>query len=304
MRLFILILLLLIPLATLASDNPFAGESGAEISIEEPVDTTTSAVRTRGKAPFWYGYIQWQKKINRNLSDLMLGLKDNFSATKLSIILFISLFYSMAHTAGPGHGKVVLSTYFLTSEEEHNSKDAILAGIVVSLTHIGTAFLLSLFFYFVLESLVEATQSSSAAELGTRIGGALIALTQLLLLFSQTKWGQQLGKKLESKLRRFKGKTPSLIWYSILSGIVPCPLAWFVLIFSISFDMYLYGILSVVAMAIGAALTVGGTGALVIRGRKQVFSFFPLEKAKQLSRILRITGAVVLGLLGVTMMLG
>ncbi len=301
--LLFLITLLTLPLYAEDSDNPFATGDDATISVTEE-SPTISVVRSdekEAKLPFWYGYIRWQKKINDTLSNTMLDLKENFSIVKVALIFVISLIYSLMHTAGPGHGKVILGTYFLTSDKSHQKRDAAKAGLIVSLTHIGTAFGLSFIFFIILKSITAGSQSGDMTEKARFFGGIMVLITGTAIALSTLPFFKKRFHAIEEKLESLGKGQSSLIWFSVLSGIVPCPLAWFVLVFSISYNIYGYGILSVVAMAIGAAITVGTTGALMIHAKESATSHFSLEKLTGVASIIRFCGAIVLILFGSSM---
>lgn len=300
MRLLLFLLLFSLPLFA-EDDNPFATDNDA--SIETVVDSTEvvsidSTATKEKELPFWYGYISFQKDVNKKLSDEMSALKKDFSLPKIAILLLVSLFYSILHTAGPGHGKAVLGSYFLSSNKKHTKLDAAKAGIIVSVTHIGTAFILSFFLFIVIKSFTQGAQQDNIGAMARGVGGVMIILTGIFLLFTSNPKFHEKLELLEHKLPKRFTKNGSLVWFSVLSGIVPCPLAWFVLIFSISYDMYIYGILSVIAMAIGAAITVGSTGALVLHSKEKAFSFLSPGKAKVAAVVMRVCSGCILITLG------
>jgi ABC-type nickel/cobalt efflux system permease component RcnA len=260
---------------------------------------TAAAVNPdEARVPVWYPIVVWQKRINDKLSAGLSSLRYEASFFQVFLIFIISLGYSLLHTAGPGHGKLILSTFFLTSDERRKRSDAALAGAIVSLTHIGTAFVLSLIIYLLLNTLSMSTQRDMAT-MSKRIGGILVMITGTAI-FATTVFNDRLSR-LGRRVARQRFRNISLVGISILSGIVPCPLAWFVLIFSISYGIYVYGIISIVGMAIGAAITVGTTGYLVLYAKHKAFSFMKNGITEKVAVYVRGTGGVVLVLLGIIM---
>jgi nickel/cobalt transporter (NicO) family protein len=57
--------------------------------------------------------MQWQKDINNQLSDLLYDAQDNSITAGLSLA-GLSFIYGMLHSLGPGHGKLIVSTYLAT----------------------------------------------------------------------------------------------------------------------------------------------------------------------------------------------
>ncbi|MBN1129930.1 MAG: hypothetical protein JXA71_13135 [Chitinispirillaceae bacterium] len=272
-----------------AGRNPFGalhGSANGELKTNDP--------------PFWYPLVVWQREMNEKLSATMKSLKEDFSVWRVLVIFLISLVYALGHTAGPGHGKVLLGTFFLTSDIKRRRRDALTAGMIVSLTHIGMAFLLSLILYLVLHSLSMGSQRDMA-ELSKRIGGVFVILTGLALMFITLFRNKISFLSLEKKRAEFDRY--SLYTIAVLAGIVPCPLAWFVLVFSISFNMYLYGIISVLGMAIGAALTVAIASYLSIIGRDKAMGMISAEKMTTIGLWLRFAGGCILVGIGAVMVM-
>ncbi|MCU0608584.1 MAG: hypothetical protein MUF22_02300 [Chitinispirillaceae bacterium] len=281
-------------------DNPFAAPgTGADSAITDTVTRSANTVAEHNP-PFWYPLVTWQRDMNEQLSSTMKSLKQDFSLWKVLIVFFISLVYAVGHTGGPGHGKVILSTYFLTSDVKSRSSDALIAGLIVSLTHIGTAFLLSLVLYLIIHSLSMGSQRDMA-EVSRRIGGAFVVLTGLALMLI-TLFRNKIPLFSREKNRDRFNKY-SMYSVAVLAGIVPCPLAWFVLVFSISFGIYIYGIISVAGMAVGAAITVTVASYLSIIGRDTAMGLFSAERIATAGLWLRFAGGVVLVCVGILMVM-
>lgn len=286
-------------------DNPFTNDESVvddskSHSDDESVGSRPSDVKVE-KPPVWYRFFhvyvnKWQKGINTKIATMLNNYREQITVRHVLFIFLISLAYSLLHTAGPGHGKLILGTYLLTSEEKRKKSDALIAGGIVSVTHIGMAFILSLVLYLLIHSFGNQREM---AEISRRIGGIFVIITGAMLMLA-TVFKDKI-KVLSTSRNQEKFQNVSLYTIAVLSGIVPCPLAWTVLVFAISFNMYLYGIISVLGMAIGAAITVGTTGFLVLAGKETALAHVDKKHAETFAWNLRFAGGVVLFLLGIRM---
>ncbi|KXO07706.1 putative membrane protein [Moritella sp. JT01] len=59
--------------------------------------------------------MQWQKQINNELSELLHAAKNESLMAGLSL-LGLSFMYGVLHSVGPGHGKLIVTTYIATQE--------------------------------------------------------------------------------------------------------------------------------------------------------------------------------------------
>jgi nickel/cobalt exporter len=57
--------------------------------------------------------MQWQKEINNQLSELLFSAKNDNLVAGVSLI-GLSFLYGMLHSLGPGHGKLIVTTYIAT----------------------------------------------------------------------------------------------------------------------------------------------------------------------------------------------
>jgi len=281
------------------AQNPFLSPDAPEADTAASETTTWTGVSREANPPFWYPIVIWQKRINDRLATALRSLHDGFSLVQTTAIFFISLVYSLIHTAGPGHGKLILGTYFLTSNRRLRAGDAAVAGGIVSLTHIGTAFLLSLILWLALNTLSMASQRDMAT-VARRVGGVLVIVTGTATAFVTLFQNRIERFAKQTVVTRFTGL--SLYGVAVLSGIVPCPLAWFVLVFTMSYGIYAYGILSIVGMAVGAAITVGGTGLIVLLAKQKAMNSLNVGVAQKIASVLRVAGGFVLIVLGSIMM--
>ncbi|MDX2322040.1 MAG: nickel/cobalt transporter [Moritella sp.] len=59
--------------------------------------------------------MQWQKQINSELSELLYAAKNEGLIAGMSLML-MSFMYGILHSVGPGHGKLIVTTYIATQD--------------------------------------------------------------------------------------------------------------------------------------------------------------------------------------------
>ncbi|ERM61038.1 nickel/cobalt transporter [Vibrio cyclitrophicus] len=83
--------------------------------------------------------IQWQREVNSELADLLYQAKSNPWGAGCYLIGF-SFIYGMLHSLGPGHGKVIVSTYLATHPTK--AKASLILTVVSALLQALVAVLL------------------------------------------------------------------------------------------------------------------------------------------------------------------
>ncbi len=282
--------------------NPFTQEAGISEEGAEK-QTIKPSDKKEKKPPFWYKYnfgkkyvTTLQKTLNVKVSQLVHEFKENMSFGKAFWVFIICFIYAILHTGGPGHGKLILGTYFLTDDSKRKKSDAAIAGIIVSLTHNGMAVLLSGLLYLFIHSFGDQRHMQEVAK---RIGGIFVIVTGIVIMLT-TLFRDKI-KFFDEKKSAEKLKKYPLYIIAILSGIVPCPLAWTVLVLCITIGLYWLGLLAVFGMALGAGLTVGTTGYIILAGKEKLFSFVNKDRAEFFAHILRFCGGLFLVVFGYLM---
>ncbi len=286
-------------------DNPFADDEGIAAPQESEGETESikPSDKKEKKPPFWYKYnfgkkyvTTLQKNLNIKVSGLVNDFKANMTFTKAFLVFLFSFLYAILHTGGPGHGKLILGTYFLTSDQKRKKSDAAIAGLIVSLTHNGMAVLLSGVLYLFIHSFGD---QRNMQEIAKRIGGIFVIITGIVIMLT-TVYRNKISFFNEEKNAEKMKKYPLYI-IAILSGIVPCPLAWSVLVMCITLGLYGLGLLSVFGMALGAGITVGTTGLIIISGKDKLFSYVNKDLAERVAHYLRFCGGLFLVFFGYMM---
>ncbi|MDE2728917.1 MAG: nickel transporter [Gemmatimonadota bacterium] len=216
-------------------------------------------------------------------NEFLMGLMQEFESLRGTdgfgwALVLTSFLYGILHAAGPGHGKIVLTTYLLTQRSRLNR--GIAMGAAAALLQGVTALLLVCVPIGLAGSLPIDTDTASLWA--TRASFTLLALVGLYLLVRAA------GVLSESvrRLRRVTGEVrhdpadhvngegsgcrhmPSAAEIEtvgsrhaaagvVLSiGLRPCSGAVFVLILATAMDLIWFGALSVIAMSIGTAITI------------------------------------------------
>lgn len=274
-----------------AQDNPFISKKP-----QEKIGKTTQYPGFVNK--FLKHISVLQRSLNQKITELSKEIKEKKSAKPILIIFFITFIYGMVHALGPGHGKTVTFSYFLS--ERAQVKKGIVVGTIIGFLHAGSALILVLVLYFIVQqSFLRPIEDLS--RIIKLISYGLITLIGLFLL-SKAIIGLIKKRKRERKsIYDNIETTKSIIPFAIAVGMIPCTGAIIVLLFSISMGILVIGVISTLCMALGMATTISLVGVSTILAKKGVTKFI-INKPKVntiLQTTLSIIGALLLTLLGI-----
>jgi len=239
--------------------------------------------------------IIWQRELHQELAGLLRQVKENPMQSGMTLAGF-SLIYGVIHAIGPGHGKIVITTYLATHPSRLKSSlkltfaSAIVQGLVAIL-------LVSVVLGVLQLSSRQLHQSSFWMERGSFI---LVILLGVLLCWRALKRVWQTIKSLRRapamKIHSLSpmgsethvhdehcgcghqhvpsdqqlqagGDLRTQIAIVLAMGLRPCSGAIMVLLFSKVIGVYSWGVISAITMAIGTSLTVSLIGVLVFYSR-------------------------------------
>ena len=230
----------------------------------------------------------WQKGLHQQMTQLLQQVKTAPGQAGGLLMLF-SLAYGVLHALGPGHGKVVITTFLATHPARLNI--TLRLTLLASLLQGSVAIVLVTLMLVVLQTSSRQLHLSSywlekgsyLLVIGLGIWIGVRALKTLL---------RQLRPRLPITIRALRVahqhhahcgcghahlpdaqqvaeavsvKTQLLLVASM--GLRPCSGAIMMLLFSRVIGVYLWGVLSAVVMALGTALTISAIGLLVQRAR-------------------------------------
>lgn len=223
----------------------------------------------------------WQKTINQQLSGLLRQVAENPARAGWSLLSF-SFAYGVLHALGPGHGKIVITTWLATHPSRLRSslKLTFAASLLQGLVAIA---LVTVVLGVLQLPSRQLHMSSFWLEKGSYL---LVGVLGLMLALRALK-------KLRQALSRpkFTSFTPQHVhhencgcghqhlpteqqlaagedWRARLTivlsmGLRPCSGAIMVLLFSKVIGVFSWGVLSALAMAAGTSITISGLALLV-----------------------------------------
>lgn len=230
----------------------------------------------------------WQKGLHQQMTQLLQQVKTAPGQAGGLLVLF-SLAYGVLHALGPGHGKVVITTFLATHPARLNL--TLRLTLLASLVQGSVAIVLVTVMLVVLQTSSRQLHLSSYwLEKGSYllvIGlGIWIGVRALKTLLRQLRprspitiralradhqhhahcgCGHAHLPDAQQVAEAVSVKTQLLLIASM--GLRPCSGAIMMLLFSRVIGVYLWGVLSAVVMALGTALTISAIGLLVQRAR-------------------------------------
>lgn len=274
--------------ATAYSQNPlFENDRSGEEKVEKQEKVT--------KYPaFIHKFIltisKLQKVLQQKLSNLAKSIKEKPSIKTYFWLILFAFLYGVIHALGPGHGKFIALSYFMSEGVE--IKKGIIVGSSIAFLHAGSGFAAVMILYKILNSSYLKTIDNVSRQIQL-ISYGLIALVGLVLLIKNIFLNRQ--SKISNDI---SGK--GMLSMILAIGLVPCPGAVILTLFSISINSIHLGALMVLAMAAGMALTISIIGIVTILLKKGTLGIFTSQSELQwkLTKAIQIFGSSAIVLIG------
>lgn len=226
--------------------------------------------------------IEYQFKINSDISSTIKNINDENIFTSGAIVLLIAFLYGLVHAVGPGHGKALVAFYFSTAKSAYTN--AFKLGYLISVIHAISALTLTFGIYFILESMFRQN-FNHYSKITMLISAIMIILVGCYIIISS-----YLSRK---EQEHEVPKTTSKYALAFSAGVVPCPGVMTIVLFCIMLKEYLLGILAAIAMSIGMGFTISLVGILSITLNKKTNNAL-----QNRSFILEIVGGLLILFLG------
>ncbi len=265
-----------------ASVSPSVGTAGAP----NPFTTRAPAEPPSAAGRIYRGLLleiaQIQRGLNRRLSVKIAEIKESGSILPALTVLFVAFLYGVFHAAGPGHGKFIVTSYFL-ARNAPVVRGVMMSGLISFLQAVSAILIVTV--------LVMILGRGRLAVLGQVVTLELVSYGLVVLLGLYMAWGAFRGVDCDHGadghhapvghhdhdgtarptpwFRRLGGMMP----VAIAAGVRPCSGAIILLLFTMANGLYFLGVLGTLVMALGVAITVSIVGMLAIGTRRSIFRF-------------------------------
>lgn len=265
----------------------------------------------------------YQRRINQVLSTSLRDVQSGTGSLALWTLVTVCFGYGVVHTLGPGHGKAVVVAYFLDSTKPRAWIEGIFAGGWIAFTHTLAALLLA-----------GALKLSSTVGLLSALREVrnveIVSYTLILLVGFWRLWAGITGRLHEhphgdhghhhhhdhqghghahdhdhdhGHHHDHEPPQRTIAGWLLLTaaGIAPCAGALIIILLSIALDVLWAGVVGVIAIALGMAITLAGIGMasmvahrlIIGEGRSQEIGRFTAIAASLI--VIATAGTLLLG---------
>lgn len=257
------------------------------------------------------GFISFLSSILSQIKDyitnLLTDIKENNSVSSYIWLLVFSFVYGVIHAMGPGHGKALVSSYFIS--KDGSLLKAFNISMMIGVVHTFSAFILTFSIYYILKSVL-SEYFSDVESITIKISALVIIFIGGYLLYKKLKkpkfkaFGVSQGQsfiKLEQQHISSSScgcsacKTTSTdIGVVLAAGIIPCPGTITIFTFTFGLGIYFVGFLSAIFMSIGMSFIIFIAAYFSIKIKNRVSSN---EKIKKILEYFSLVFILSLGII-------
>jgi ABC-type nickel/cobalt efflux system permease component RcnA/ABC-type uncharacterized transport system substrate-binding protein len=223
------------------------------------------------------------KTTMKKIKSLFESIKDEKNPMTYLFLLFFAFLYGVIHAMGPGHGKTLVASYFLSNDRSYSK--AFFISLAIGVVHTFSAFILTLVIYFLVNTLL-AQFLDDTVYYTTKISALIIIAIALYLIYKKYLLYRQIEEDKKEPQFKFstspvhistcgctsckvdKNSTDTALIIS--AGIIPCPGTTTLFIFAISTGLYYAGFISALVMSLGMSSVIFFSALLSTVVRKKV----------------------------------
>jgi len=280
----LVVFVLILSTATWAqqSPNPFRPAPSAPSQQRQTPPSAPAPTEQSFYARALIWAVDFQRTMVRDIGRYMAAIRDGTSSTALLAGIGFAFAYGVIHTLGPGHGKMIVASYFVGREAQ--VLRGLWMGVQIAVTHVISAIVLVLLFDITFRSMLGGEPAESWWIRLFSFG--LIAIIGAYMLYGAIR--SSLGKTGHghdhhhhhghshdhdhdhdhSHHHRHGHEKHSGRALAVLAGLVPCTGAILVMLFALANGIIVAGVLMVIAISAGMALTMAAIGIAAILVRR------------------------------------
>jgi len=292
-----LILLLLLASASGAlAQNPFFSKKK---SSPQPAPS-----RLVPPHPIFIKLAVWQKQLKDTMAGLIEQARNERRPGPILYLLLLAFCYGVLHAAGPGHGKVVATSFMLS--QKRSLAGGLLLGNGVAIAHGISGIILVLAVHFILKSgligplqTVTRTTQYISYSLITLLGTALV-IKCFFKWRSASRGNRKPGEDTAA------GSGTRMLAVAIAIGIIPCPGVVMVMLFAMSMNLIGLGIALGFCIAAGMAVTITLVVILAMYGKGLTLKVLARDSrlAKRIELGIEATAGLLVAALGGLLLVG
>jgi nickel/cobalt exporter len=248
----------------------------------------------------------YQRRIQQSLSTSLSDIKSGSGSLALWTLAAVCFGYGVVHTLGPGHGKAVVVAYFLDSTRPRAWIEGILAGSWIAFTHTLAALLLAGGLKtFAVIGLFGALREVRNVE--------IVSYTLILLIGFWRLWAGISGHLHEhahdddhyhdqDHHHLYPAQRTLAGWLLLTAaGIAPCAGALVVILLSLALGVLWAGIIGVIAIALGMAITLAAVGMASMVAHRLIIGD---GRSREIGRFTAIAASLIVIATAGTLLLG
>jgi nickel/cobalt transporter (NicO) family protein len=254
---------------------------------------------------------EYQRRIQQALSTSLRDVQSGSGSWALWTLSSVCFGYGVVHTLGPGHGKAVVVAYFLDSTRPRAWIEGIFAGAWIAFTHTLAALLLAgalKLFYGV--GLLGALREVRNVE--------IVSYVLILLVGFWRLWAGLTGRLHEHAHgaghdhahhdhdhhdHHHEAPRRTIAGWLLLTaaGIAPCAGALVVILLSVALGVLWAGVIGVIAIALGMAITLAAIGMASMVAHRLIIGD---GRSQEIGRFTTIAAALIVIATAGTLLLG
>ena len=253
----------------------------------------------------------YQRRIQQSLSTSLRDIKSGSGSLALWTLAAVCFGYGVVHTLGPGHGKAVVVAYFLDSKRPRAWIEGIFAGSWIAFTHTLAALLLAGGLKtFAVFGLFGALREVRNVE--------IVSYTLILLIGFWRLWAGVSGHLHEHAAdhehaydddhhhdhdhHQHRAQRTLAGWLLLTAaGIAPCAGALVVILLSLALGVLWAGIIGVIAIALGMAITLAAVGMASMMAHRLIIGD---GRSREIGRFTAIAASLIVIATAGTLLLG